>query len=358
MASVTLSEYLLRSVIWFSIAALVLMLLLLLSIFRLRIGLIARKEHERLFIEAWQPRLAAAIAGDKNDLPPLAKDDVLLFLKLWNHLHESLRGHARVQLNIIALRLGILEQTYALLQGRSRGLTLLALTTLGNLRAHHGWAAILEYSRHPDPLLSLTAAHALFQIDAEAALRDLKQQLIERADWPAAYLMVLLKEADKEAIYTALTESAVHMAASANPVELTRLNRLLLILQAAPYQIVIPAIRTILSQPRDDETLAQCLKFLREPADLTLVHANLTHPNWVVRLQVAQALGRFGSANDTASLTALMGDPVWWVRYRAAHALMALTQGDPQTLSDLRTHLTDHFALNMLDMVMAEKEQK
>ena len=45
LESVTLSDFLLRSVVWFSIAALVLMLLLLLEIARLRAGLIARKAH-------------------------------------------------------------------------------------------------------------------------------------------------------------------------------------------------------------------------------------------------------------------------------------------------------------------------
>lgn len=357
MESVTLSDFLLRSVVWFSIAALVLMLLLLLEIARLRAGLIARKAHEQHFLKAWQPLLAAAVAGDGhgNSLPPLAREDHILFLRLLNHLHESLRGNARRQLNIIALRVGMLQHAYALLQQRGLGKKLLALATLGHLGDRHDWGAILEVARRPDPLLSLAAARALFQIDAAAALRDLKGPIIERADWPAAELGAILQEAGKADIYGALTESAVNLAASTEPVAATRLKRLLQMLGAAPYPHTIPAIRAILAASVDDEVLAQCLRFLREPGDLPLVRANLWHANWVVRLQVARALGRFGAAQDMPSLAGLLSDPVWWVRYRAAEALLALAHGDARALSDLRAHLDDRYARDMLDMVAAEK---
>lgn len=358
MASVTLSDYLLRSVIWFSIAALVAMLLLLLNIVRLRIRLIARRNHEHQFLEVWQPLLAAAIAGERNELPPLENDDLILFLKLWNHLHEALRGKARRQLNNIALRLGMMEQAYLLLQSRSLGSKLLALTTLGNLQDRHDWKTILELAQQPDPLLSLAASRALFQIDADAALHDLKQQLIERKDWPTAQLTVLMKEAGTEKIYAALADSAASLAAAADPLDLTRLNRLLHLLEAAPYQLLIPAIRSILTAARDDEIIAQCLRFLSEPTDLHFVRTNVAHPNWVVRLQVARALGRFGAMDDATHLAALLSDPVWWVRYRAAQAIMALMHDDLQGLAELRAHLNDKFALDMLDMVTAERGQK
>ncbi len=358
MASGTLSDYLLQSVIWFSFAALVLMLLLLLNIARLRIGLIARRKHEQHFLEVWQPLLAAAIAGESDVFPPLASSDVILFLKLWNHLHESLRGKARIHLNIVALRLGIMQQACSLLQGRNLGSRLLALTTLGNLQDRYEWKTILELTRHPDPLLSLAAAHALFQIDAGNALAALKPQLIGRTDWPTAQLTVLMKEAGTERLYAELADSAISLAAATDPEELVHLNRLLYLLETSPYQHVIRAIRAILSGNQDDEILAHCLKFLCEPEDLAWVRANVGHPNWVVRLQVARALGRFGSADDAAHLAALLRDPVWWVRYRSAQALMALFNDDMASLSELRAHLDDKFALDMLDMVAAERGKK
>lgn len=357
MASGTLSEFLLPIVVWFSFITLVIMLLLLLNIFWLRIGLIARKRREQQFLDRWQPLLASVIAGEKLELPPLPKNDLLFFLKLWNHLHESLRGHVRRELNIIALRLRIVEYTYPLLSSRNRGIQLLALTTFGNLQDRLAWQDILKFARQPDPLISLTAAHTLFQIDPEAALKDLMQQLIERTDWPEAHMIVLLKEAASADIYTSLVSSAVGLATLEEPESRIHLHRLLRILHHAPYQFVITAIRTILSLQPDDESLAQCLKFLREPEDLPVVRTNVRHASWVVRLQAAQALGRFGAPEDMPNLAILISDPVWWVRYRAARAVIELTRGDKEKISQLRLSLHDNFALDMLNMALAEKGQ-
>ena len=355
MASVTHSDHLLHWVAWFSLAALAIMLLLLLDILRLRWKLARRKRHEQHFLQVWQPLMAKAIAREKEELPALPRKDVIPFLKLWNHLHESLRGPARKQLNIIALRVGTLEHANDLLQERQLGRKLLALTTLGNLQADYDWQAILELARSPDPLLSLTAAHTLFHINPATAMQDLRQQLIERMDWPESHLSAFLKETATNEMFASLTESALQLSGFNEPADRQRLGRLLRILLVAPYPVVIPAIRRILVRARTFETLAQCIKFLREPEDLPVVRANLQHSNWVVRLQVARALGRFGTAEDTARLVALLCDPVWWVRYRAAQALVMLVRGDEQRLADLRSGLNDRFALDMLEMAAAER---
>ncbi len=355
MAYATLSDRLLHSVVWFSGGAVVLMILVLLHILNLRLSLIARRKHELWFMRTWQPLMARAVAGEMVEPPELARADLALFLKLWNHLHESVRGGARKHLNIFALRTGILQHIGAMLRDKSRGKRLLALTTLGNLGSRDDWPAIRAFCDLPDPLLSWTAVHTLFQIDARAALRELEGQLVERLDWPVAHLVALLREAATDELYDALAKRAARMADSDDPHQRVRLRRLLQILQSAPHQLVMPAINSILGRTRDDETLAQCLKFLREPEELPRVRAHASHLNWVVRLQVAQAFGRFGAAEDVPRLVLLLSDPVWWVRYRAAQAIISLVRDDAQALADLRAQLTDQFALDMLAMAAAEK---
>lgn len=355
MAFATLSDRLLHSVVWFSGGALVLMMLVLLHILKLRLGLIARRKNERRFIGLWRPLLARTVAGETIEPPPLNSEDLLLFLKLWNHMHESVRGAARKHLNILALRAGILQHMNRLLHDKGRGKQMLALTTIGNLQSRDDWPAVRAFCDAPDPLLSWTAVHTLFQIDPRTALQELEDALIERLDWPVAHLVVLLREIGTDDVYLAFAKRAVRMADTEIPHERARLYRLLHILQSAPPRLAMPAIYNILARTRDDETLAQCLKFLRDPDDLPHVRANLSHLNWVVRLQVAQAFGRFGTDEDIPRLVLLLGDPVWWVRYRAAQALIALIRGDAQKLAGLRAQLKDRFALDMLAMVAAEK---
>lgn len=351
-----LSEHLAQLVVWLSIALFILVLMLLLQIVLLRVHLIARNTHERRFLQVWQPLLAAAIAGETDDLPPLAEDEYIFFLKLWNHLHESLRGKAKRRLNIIALRCGILQQGYSLLRSKSLRSQLLALTTLGHLGDRSSWGNILRFAQHPDPLLSIVAARALFQMDAKTAINDLRQPLVERKDWPTAQLAIMIQEAGADSVFAKLVEMAAQLANSTGPAELGRLNRVLHLLEVAPPQQVTLAIRAIIAAAPDDEIIAQCLKFLREPNDLSTVRSHLGHPNWVVRLQAAHALGRIGTMNDVTQLATLLSDPVWWVRYRTAQALVALTRGNSQALSGLRAHLVDRYALDMLEMAMAEKE--
>lgn len=133
MASVTPSDPLLQLVVWVSIALLVLMLLLLLQIALLRINLINRTAREQHFLEKWRPLLAAAVADDRGILPPLASGDEIFFLKLWNHLQESLRGKAKTRLNILALRCGVMPHVHMLLHKKELRSQLLALATLGHL---------------------------------------------------------------------------------------------------------------------------------------------------------------------------------------------------------------------------------
>jgi hypothetical protein len=53
-------------------------------------------------------------------------------------------------------------------------------------------------------------------------------------------------------------------------------------------------------------------------------------------------------------LTRLLCDPVWWVRYRAAHALIQVNGMTAAGIDAVRARLTDNYALDMLDHVQAE----
>lgn len=356
MAYVTLSDPLPRLVVWITIALLVMVLLLLLQIVLLRIRLITRTAREQRFLETWRPQMVATTIGQSHAFPPLDDSDKFFFLKLWNHLHESLRGKAKTRLNILAAGYGIAQYAHSLLHRNDLGLQLLALNTLGLLKDRTAWQDILHLARLPDPLLSFSAARTLFQIDAGIALNDLRQSLLEREDWPPAQFALLLQENCTEDNFTVLIDTATRLAAATEPVELARLDRLLQLLEVAPYRLMISAIRAILAATADDQIAAHCLKYLREPHDLPSVRSLLDHPNWIVRLQAARALGRIGTAEDVPLLTRLLSDPVWWVRYRTAQALQALTRGHTQSLAELRTRLDDRYARDMLEMVMAEKE--
>lgn len=355
MASAALSDNLLRLVLWLSIALFALMLALLLQIALLRIRLIARTAREQRFMEIWRPQMTAASIGSPYTFPPLRKGDEFFFLKLWNHLHGSLRGDATARLNTLAAHYGMWQYAHTLLHHRQLGVRLLGLNTLGKLKNRAAWPDILRLTMEPDPLLSLAAVRALFLIDPDAALKELKQSLLVHEDWSPSQLAILIQQASSDASISELTNTALDLSRSVDPTDLGKLRRLLHLLEVAPHQKVIPAIRALLVTSNDDEVVAQCLKFLRDPADIASVQKHLGHPNWLVRMQAASALERLGTARDLPQLATLLADPVWWVRFHAAQAMVTLTHGDPGALAELRERVTDRYGRDMLKMVMEAK---
>jgi len=181
---------------------------------------------------------------------------------------------------------------------------------------------------------------------------------LEREDWPTAQLAILLEELGNENIFGILANLANGLATSTDAVELRKLKRLLHLLEIAPYQQVIYSIRAILAATKDDEIVAQCLKFLRKPEDMHYVQFYLNHSNWVVRLQAARAFGSIGSREELPRLSKLLSDPVWWVRYRTAQTILEfIREGSPE-MAALRAQLNDRYAQDMLDMVIAEKDKR
>ncbi len=103
-------------------------------------------------------------------------------------------------------------------------------------------------------------------------------------------------------------------------------------------------------------SLQACLPLINDPADVTIVRACLSHPQWLVRVEAVAALGRVGTADDEAGLAALLSDPHWWVRYRAAHSLATLPASNVPQLQRLAAAQTNPFAHDILTEVIAERE--
>ncbi len=73
-----------------------------------------------------------------------------------------------------------------------------------------------------------------------------------------------------------------------------------------------------------------------------------------MRQSLAVAYGHLGGLDDTESVTRLMCDRVWWVRYRAGQALLRLKGMSEDRLEAMRAQLTDPYARDMLEHVRAE----
>jgi HEAT repeat protein len=100
--------------------------------------------------------------------------------------------------------------------------------------------------------------------------------------------------------------------------------------------------------------LAAALKAVRGGTSLPQIEQLTAHGAWYVRMQAARLLGRLGQERDVALLETLLADREWWVRYRAAQAIVALPFVGLDQLGVLLSRQRDPFAHDMLAQAMAE----
>lgn len=330
---------------WTGALALALTCLLAAQTVLLRMGQRRDARREQACIAKWRPILiAASMQLIPEAMPALRRGERLHFLKLWLKLKESLRGEAGEALADVARRLHCDAIAVRLLRkgGAER---LLAILVLGHMRERAAWEELQHLAGAPDSIMSIHAFWAMVQIHPDAAA-PLTLALTDRDDWPVSQLANILKDA-REAC-------APGLAQALSTVERHRLPRLLQLAEALRLELPATLLAELLRESSVD-LVTGALRLAASPRLLEAVRALRSHPDWQVRVQVAKALGRIGGETEIEPLLSLLDDRNWWVRYRAAHALLALPHpvaADPQALA---ASVAGRYARDMLTQVAAER---
>ena len=333
---------------WIGVTAFLLTLGIVLLILVLRIQRYWQGRREQRFQQRWRPVLMQAVAGDPSTgLPALARRDQWRFLKLWNHMQESLRGDATQRLAALAYRLDCQHTARRLLARRSLPRRLFGIMTLGHMRDRTAWDLLQAQLQQSERISALFAARALIQIDTQRGVHAVLPQLLQRDDWELVRVATLLQEF-REALGRELAINLSALPAARLP----RAMRLADVMHLhVPGEVMLPWLHA--HQPA--ELLIAALRVCSGAAVLPAVRALAGHADWRVRVQSARALGRLGEASDLTLLTRLLCDPQWWVRYRAAGALTQLPLVSRETLRDLLGSLQDRYAREIFAQVLAER---
>jgi hypothetical protein len=349
----TVSDPVLRAFLWAGLASVAASAGMLLAVLLVRLRNRLLQTHEQAVAARWQGILLRCVEELPAPLPALRRADGYLFLRLWNRIHESLRGEAHERLNELALRLGADALAVRYLRSHDPRRELLGIVTLGNLRLPGAGKAVDRLIEHRSPVVSLRAAQALMRIAPWKGLPRLLYVAARRADWPIARVIALLREAPAERTGEALAKAIERSLAAPRASE--RLPRLLKLIDAASAETVRPALLRAMKRHPDSETLAAGLAALRHPEDVALARRYARHEAWHVRLEAAKALGRLGGREDLPRLVSLLADRSWWVRHRAAQAIAALPWLKPQELQRLADTVSDRFAADALRESIAER---
>ncbi len=330
--------------------------LLFLWVVALRWRLLLRRRQHAAFIKLWRPLLTeVALADDDasamalaDDRPEIQANQLMYFLNEWNVLHDILRGSAGLRLNVLARRLGVDKAAWKMLNHGHLSDQLIAIATLGHIGDASAWDKIRELLDSEHTLISLMAARALINIDADRAVPVVLPLVTQREDWAAARVSGLLQEAGPAAVSRPLQQAIL----DGTPEEAAKLIGFL---PTVHRSIAATVVHEMLRRSVDDRVTSVCLRVADSPLELPQVRHLVNHPRWHIRMRAATVLGRIGYRQDKKLLERLLTDPEWWVRYRAAQSLIGLPFITGEELQRIRARVDDDFGRDMMDQVLAER---
>lgn len=317
----------------------------------LRIATILGDRRRAALIALWRDIITvAALSHDEAGsmpLPSIPRADRIDILEEWNRTRATIEGSATDNLVTLAKRMGLPAIAKKMLTRRRLRSKLLAMQTLGHLLDKDSWAPIEELLRSDSTALSITAAVALVDIDAQRAVRQLVPMITQRRDWPRTRVSHFLCMAGSELI----SEPMYRAIRSSDPDELVYLLQFVQLVEAD----VIDALAVDLIQSSDSPAvLTAALKLISGHAGVPRIAALAQHETWFVRLQAAKALGRVGQEEHLELLEDMLDDREWWVRYRAAQSIVSLPFLGPNALRQIRNRQADQYARDMFEQALAE----
>lgn len=335
--------------VWATLASLAASLLLLLYTLELRWRRRQRERHRARVVERWRSVIAAAVTGaDSAGLPAsLPRSERGEFLKLWNLTRNMIEGAAADRLIALAVRLGLPGIARRQAAQKRPVRRLVGIRTLGHLRDAQCFELLLAAVDDDHPLVAITAAEALIEINPARAVDALIPEIARRRDWPRTHVFRMLQKAGSalvgEPLYRAIRTAGDQDAAY-----------LLQFVELAEFDVRDAICAELLSARRDPELIAAALKAASGYSRMPRLDELVAHPAWYVRMQAARFIGRMGRAEDAGRLEKLLGDREWWVRYRAARALVRLPTLARAEIERIRERQVDAFARDILGQAIGE----
>ncbi|MDH3350635.1 MAG: HEAT repeat domain-containing protein [Gammaproteobacteria bacterium] len=317
----------------------------------LRVATISSNQQRRSFLARWRDVFATSMLdrefAAQQTLPRVRRADRIDLLEEWNRARSMVYGSAVDNLIDLATRSGIPDLARRLFRSRRMRSRILAVQTVGHLRLPEFRAELGELVNDENTALSITAAAALVDIDADSGIALVVPMINRRRDWPKTRVSILLRQAGSERISEPMYR-AIRSEGDSGKTYLLQFARLM------EAEILDALVGDLLRESRDPGVLNAALKLVSGFAGVPRIAALTQNDAWFVRMQAAKVLGRVGQEEHLSLLEALLDDPEWWVRYRAAQAITTLPFLGPNQLRRIRLRQSDPFAGDILQQAFAE----
>lgn len=349
------SDPIINLVLWVGIGVFILNICLVGLILGQRYLYLARQKQEGRAHKVWIPIILSTLADIPANLPKIKPGERLLVLTIWNQIYQTIRGETQDNLHSLGYLLGIQQIARRFLESWQIDRLLVGISTLGNLQEKSAWEKLLKLVKHSNPYVSIAAASALVKINQEQCYKLVSNLICDRLDWSLALVIEILSIERNDLLIAALIENLPKLTEE----KLLRVFRALEVSQKHHLLTIIPQL--IQEFGDREEIIAAGLRVLssyKNPEHLQIIREYIYDSHSSVRVQAANGLSQMGTAEDEIRLIVLLSDPEWWVRYRAAQALMHLPFMTPNRLEQIKLQQSDRYARDILIQVIAESKLK
>lgn len=276
----------------------------------------------------------------------------LWFLQLWSQLHRYVRGDADDGLEKLAQAVRLERKALELMRGHQVRVLIATAIAMGDLQqlTPNSIKRLRELTRHDSSMVVLSALRALMRHDQAYAIK----QLLALDNFVAPErLVAIAKECDVQR----LTEASVQALMTA---QAEHAGYLLRVLQGIDIDLsAAQAEQLALHFKAQPEVVSQLVPLLDHPHHLPLVRRLTQSVDLGVRVQATRMLGDLADERgDHERLWQLLQDSAWWVRYRAAEAILLQPKPDKALIKEQLSELGDSFARSMLMQVQSELGQE
>ncbi len=343
---------------WLAWSTLALVGLIVLSLLVLRWRAWRNEPQKAAFQARWRPVLMRCLMGE--DLPApwpaLAPRECRPFLQLWLRCQLSVKGPGKNRLAQLGIAMDL--QTMARTQIRSNHYAerMTGMLALGFLQDTSATPLLLQRLADGRNHTVIFASRALLEIDGDAHALAVTQALVAEPTLDLSLVSVLLKPW-RQQLGTALISispqtapagvTAVADLATRHTLNWLRLARALRL--PLPHKVLAP----LLEQSQDIDTLITAIRLSQGEHGTDAVSVHARHKDWRVRAQVANALGFIGSARELPLLASMTCDAQWWVRHRAAQALLRIPHQSVAQVMAIVTGTQDRYAIEMVKAEIA-----
>lgn len=295
-------------------AALAIMLALIVS------RLVSDRRNRRH--QAQRLALVPALLG-ASELPPGAASKIApaVVAEVATGLIQLVRGADREAFVERATKLGVPQRLARLLRSGSARTRLAAAQAMGAFHDREGLQALRRALTDRNSDVRLAAAISIASTEDTECAAEIVPGLDQSADEPSLLLVSLFKR-----IAATRPGDVKRLVTDAQTPPQVKVAAIEALAVTGDYTLVPLIADLALSASDDAEELPRYLRALGQlahPAGRKAVIDGLHRASTAARAAAAAAAGQIGLVEAAPTLQALLDDPEWWVRFRAAEALIA-----------------------------------